>query len=75
MGLQAVTPIPDVTSVAVDVNGGAAAGTPDVNELGVADFLILACDGLWDCMSNQQVLLALLQWHMSGATFSCDCNA
>jgi hypothetical protein len=35
--------------------GGAAAGTPDVEQLGVADFLLLACDGLWDCMSNQQV--------------------
>ena len=45
------------------MNGGAAAGTPDFDELGVADFLILACDGLWDCMSNQQVgsdLLAAL---------------
>lgn len=60
--LQAVTPIPDTTSVGVDVNGGAAAGTPAVNELGVADFLVLACDGLWDCMSNQQV----------GITNPCD---
>lgn len=57
-----MTPIPDTTSVGVDVNGGAAAGTPAVNELGVADFLVLACDGLWDCMSNQQV----------GITNPCD---
>jgi serine/threonine protein phosphatase PrpC len=35
--------------------GGAAAGTPAVQQLGVADFLLLACDGLWDCMTNQQV--------------------
>jgi serine/threonine protein phosphatase PrpC len=35
--------------------GGAAAGTAAVEQLGVADFLLLACDGLWDCMTNQQV--------------------
>lgn len=56
---QAVTPVPDTTTVGLDVNGGAAAGTPAVNELGVADFLVLACDGLWDCMSNQQAVTFL----------------
>jgi serine/threonine protein phosphatase PrpC len=23
--------------------------------MGMADFMVLACDGLWDCMTNQQV--------------------
>ncbi|WIA31915.1 hypothetical protein OEZ86_002775 [Tetradesmus obliquus] len=53
---QAVTPVPETSTAPVDMLGGAAAGTPAVQQLGVADFLLLACDGLWDCMSNQQAV-------------------
>lgn len=60
--VQAVTPVPDTTSAPVDILGGAAAGTPAVEELGVADFLVIACDGLWDCVTNQQV---------RGSTLAC----
>jgi hypothetical protein len=59
---QAVTPVPETATAPVDMLGGAAAGTPAVDQLGVADFLLLACDGLWDCMSNQQV-----RWHSSAS--------
>jgi len=52
---QAVTPLPDTTRVAVDVLAGAPAGAPEAAQLGMADFMVLACDGLWDCMTNQQV--------------------
>lgn len=52
---QAVSPIPETASIPVDVASGAPAGSPAADVLGVADFMILACDGLWDSMSNQQV--------------------
>eukprot|EP00882_Tetradesmus_deserticola_P000651 GHRQ01000710.1.p1 GENE.GHRQ01000710.1~~GHRQ01000710.1.p1 ORF type:complete len:379 (+),score=140.48 GHRQ01000710.1:319-1455(+) len=59
MHKQAVTPVPETSTVPVDMLGGAAAGTPAVEQLGVADFLLLACDGLWDCMTNQQAVTYL----------------
>lgn len=52
---QGVSPLPDTTRVKVDTLAGAPAGTPEAEALGMADFMVLACDGLWDCMTNQQV--------------------
>lgn len=52
---QGVTPLPDTTKVHVDTLAGAPAGAPEAEQMGMADFIVLACDGLWDCMTNQQV--------------------
>lgn len=52
---QGVTPLPETTQVQVDTLAEASAGAPEAAQMGMADFLVLACDGLWDCMSNQQV--------------------
>jgi hypothetical protein len=52
---QAVTPLPETTRLHVDTLAGAPAGAPEAQQMGMADFMVLACDGLWDCMTNQQV--------------------
>jgi serine/threonine protein phosphatase PrpC len=44
------------------------AGTPEAEQLGMADFMVLACDGLWDCMTNQQAVTFL---HVSGWPAFC----
>jgi hypothetical protein len=56
---QAVTPLPDTTRVAVDTLAGAPAGSGEAQQMGMADFMVLACDGLWDCMTNQQAVTFL----------------
>jgi hypothetical protein len=59
---QGVTPVPETTQVQVDTLAGAPAGAPEADQMGMADFLVLACDGLWDCMSNQQVCGLVCGW-------------
>jgi hypothetical protein len=38
--VQAVTPVPDTTCAEVDTLAGAAAGTPEMAQLGMADFMV-----------------------------------
>lgn len=67
---QGVTPVPETTQVQVDTLAGAPTGAPEAGQMGMADFLVLACDGLWDCMSNQQVGVSLLRL-LPGGTLHC----
>jgi protein phosphatase 1E len=41
-----VTAVPDVTAISLD---------------GTEDFLVLACDGLWDFVTKQKALVAVYQ--------------
>lgn len=56
--------MPDTSHLVVDTLAGAPAGAPELQELGLASFCVLACDGLWDCMTNQQAITFLQVRHL-----------
>lgn len=72
---QGVTPLPETTQVQVDTLAGAPAGAPEAAQMGMADFLVLACDGLWDCMSNQQVRARQLDTRVAKSQGRCTTSS
>ncbi|KAI8475453.1 MAG: phosphatase 2C-like domain-containing protein [Monoraphidium minutum] len=63
---QAVCPVPETTQYVVGTAASAAVGAPagpgllagggDPGAAEAAEFVILACDGVFDCMSNEQAV-------------------